>query len=225
MLRDNQRLTLGKMQNPVRGLLHGAAAASSIAGAIFLWSRGAGDLRRQLPLLIFAVSLLALYTTSSLYHSVPWRRRWKARMQRVDHSMIYVLVAGTFTPLAAIVLDGWLRTAALAATWGIATIGIFQKVFVPQVPHGYSIALQTMQGWLGVLFLAPLAHRLPWMALQLTVVGGLLYTVGMVCLVTERPRLWPRVFSYHEVFHVFVVAGSAAHYAMTLWYVAPFTGS
>jgi hemolysin III len=225
MSRDDQRVTLGKMQNPVRGFLHGAAAASSIAGAIFLWSRGAGDLRRQLPLLIFAASLVALYTTSSLYHSVPWRRCWKARMQRVDHSMIYVLVAGTFTPLAAIVLDGWLRVAALAAVWGIATIGILQKVFVPRVPHGYSIALQTTQGWLGVFFLWPLAQRLPWVALQLAVVGGLSYTVGMVCLVTERPRLWPRVFSYHEVFHVFVVAGSAAHYAMTLWYVAPFTGS
>ena len=93
-----ERLTFGKMQNPVRGFLHGAAAAASLVGTVLLWTRGAGDVSRQLALLVFGVSLLALYTVSSLYHSVPWREPWKARMQRLDHAMIYVLVAGTYTP-------------------------------------------------------------------------------------------------------------------------------
>jgi hemolysin III len=218
------RLTLGRMQNPVRGFLHGTAAMVSVAGAIWLWCRTSGDLPRQLVLLVFGLSLVALYTVSSLYHSVPWRAVWKARMQRLDHAMIHVLIAGTYTPIAALVLDGWWRAAALATVWGIAVIGISQKIFLPNLNHGISIAMQTTQGWLALPLLVPLAHRLPWPALLLAILGGLLYTIGMVFLVTGRPRLWPRVFSYHEVFHVLVVGGSAAHYAMTITYVARFTG-
>jgi hemolysin III len=221
---DIERLTLGKMQNPVRGFLHGTAAVASAVGAVFLWQQGSGDLRREMALLVFALSLIALYTGSSLYHSVPWSRTWKERMQRVDHSMIYILVAGTYTPLACIVFDGWLRWAALGAAWGIALIGILQKIFLPKVGEWFSIALQTTQGWVALPLLVPLAHRLPYPALLLTALGGIFYTVGMVCLVTQRPRLWPRVFSHHEVFHVLVVSGSAAHYAMTFLYVARFGG-
>ena len=217
-----ERVTLGKMQNPVRGFLHGAAAVASVVGAIFLWGRCTGDLPRQLALLIFGVSLIGLYTGSSLYHSVPWQQVWKERMQRVDHSMIYILVAGTYTPLAGIVLDGWLRWAALGVAWGIALLGILQKIFLPKVGDWFSITLQTAQGWIALPLFVPLAQRLPYPAVLLTALGGVLYTVGMVCMVTERPRLWPRVFSHHEVFHVCVVAGSAAHYAMTFLYVARF---
>lgn len=224
-MHEQERLTFGKMQNPVRGFLHGTASVASVLGAVGLWVRSSGDPPRQIALLVFAVSLVALYTVSSLYHSVPWRRTWKERMQRVDHSMIYVLVAGSYTPMAYIVLDGWMRDAALGMAWGIALVGILQKTFFPRVGHGFSIALQTLQGWLALPLLVPLAQRLPLPAVLLIVLGGLSYTVGMVFLVTERPRLWPRVFSYHEVFHICVVAGSAAHYAATFRYVARFTGA
>ncbi len=85
--------------------------------------------------------------------------------------------------------------------------------------------MQTLQGWLAVPLLWPLAQRLPEQALYLILLGGFFYTVGMVLFVTKRPRLWPRLFSYHEVFHVCVVAGSTAHYLMAFWYVAGLTGS
>jgi hemolysin III len=219
-----ERLTLGKMQNPVRGFLHGTAVVASVIGAVFLCARCSGDVPRHLALLVFGVSLVGLYTGSSLYHSVPWQRVWKKRMQRVDHSMIYLLVAGTYTPLACIVLNGWLSWVALGTAWGIALIGILQKIFLPRVGDWFSISLQTAQGWVGLPLLVPLAQRLPYPAVLLAALGGILYTAGMVCMVTERPRLWPRVFSHHEVFHVCVVAGSAAHYAMTFLYVARFPG-
>jgi hemolysin III len=208
------------MQNPVRGLLHGTSALLSAVGATALWSHTNGDLFERGALLVFGLSLICLYTVSSTYHSIPWSPSWKSRLQRIDHSMIYVLIAGTYTPTAAIVLDGWMRVAALGAAWGITAVGVAQKLWWPQLRHGYSVALQVAQGWLGVLLLAPLSERLPWPAMGLLVAGGLSYTIGMVAFATQRPRLWPRVFSYHEVFHVFVVGGSAAHYAMTFVYVA-----
>ena len=222
MQHNLERFTLGKMQNPVRGFLHGTAAIASIVGGVVLWLDCSGDRFRQMALLVFAVSLVGLYTVSSLYHSVPWRRVWKERMQRLDHSMIYILIAGSYTPIAGIVLDGWMRWAALGTAWGIALLGILQKVFLPTIGDWFSITLQTAQGWIALPLLVPLAHRLPFPALLLTISGGILYTAGMVFMVTERPRLWPRVFSHHEVFHVCVVAGSAAHYAMTLLYIAKF---
>lgn len=214
------RLTLGRMQNPVRGLLHGSAALASVIGTVVLWRHGAQA--HKVALLVFTIGMVCLYTTSSLYHSVPWPAEWKARMQRVDHSMIYVLIAATYTPLAAVVLDGWLRVAVLCMAWGIALGGTLQKFLLPHVGESFAIAMTTLQGWLALPLFIPLAQRLPGPALVLMALGGVLYTVGMVFLVTERPRLWPRVFSYHEAFHVCVVAGSAAHYALMFAYVARF---
>jgi hemolysin III len=210
------------MQNPVRGLLHGVSALLSVVGIAALWSRAAGDLFQQCALLVFSLSLFGLYTVSCAYHSIRWNPLWKGRMQRIDHAMIYVLIAGTYTPMAAIVLDGWLRFAALGTVWGITAVGGVQKLFWPQLGHGYSVVLQVAQGWFAVLLLAPLSERLGWPAVGLLLLGGLCYTLGMVAFATQRPRLWPRVFSYHEIFHVLVVGGSAAHYAMTFVYVARF---
>jgi hemolysin III len=222
MLNTPPRATLGWMQNPVRGLLHGASAMLSVAGAAALWSRADGDLPQRGALLVFGLSLVCLFSVSSLYHSVPWGRVWKGRMQRIDHAMIYVLIAGTFTPMAVIVLDGWLRLATLGSVWGIAAVGTAQKLWWPQLSDRYSVALQVVQGWLAVPLLAPLADQLGWSAVGLLLLGGLLYTLGMLAYATQRPRLWPRVFSYHEVFHVLVVGGSAAHYTMTFAYIARF---
>ncbi len=208
------------MQNPVRGFLHGCAAVVSVFGAGSLWRAGAGDPGMRAALAVFAASLVGLYTVSSLYHSFPWQDEWKRRMQRVDHSMIYVLVAGTYTPIALCVLDGWLLAAALAATWGITIVGVAQKIFWPHVGHWVSISMQVLQGWLALPFLGIVARTLPAPALWLVVLGGVSYMVGMIFFVTRRPQLWPHVFSYHEVFHVCVVVGSALHYAAIVGYVA-----
>ncbi len=221
MERDPIRRSLGAMQNPVRGLLHGSAALVFVVGAILLWTHSSGEILNRTALAAFGVSLVALYTVSTLYHSVPWRVRWKQRMQRLDHSMIYVLIAGSYTPLAAIVLEGWLCWATLAAVWGIAVLGIAQKIAAPGLSSRFSATLQAIQGWLALPLLGPLSERLPAAAIELAVLGGLLYTAGLVFFATQRPRLWPGVFSYHEVFHVFVVAGSASHYTMVFAYLLP----
>lgn len=214
------RLTLGAMQNPVRGFLHGGAALSSIAGTVWLWQRAAAGGGERLALVVFGLSMLALFSVSALYHSIDWDPARKKRMQRVDHSMIYVLIAGTYTPFAVAALDGWMRVAVLSAVWGITVAGIVQKAFFPRVRKRWSVAMQLFQGWLIVPCLVPLAHHVPPGAVVLLIAGGIAYTAGALCYVSQRPRLWPAVFSYHEVFHVCVVLAAALHFTAALRYVA-----
>ncbi len=214
------RLTLGKMQNPVRGFLHGSAAVLALAGGVWLLVSARGA-RAIVASAVFATGLVALFSTSSLYHSFPWREQWKARMQRLDHSMIFVLIAATWTPVALLGLDGWLRWVALAGAWVIAAVGIGQQAFFPSENKVFGVALMTTLGWLAVFVVLPLAQRAGLAAVIWLGLGGAAYTIGLVFLATERPRLWPRIFSYHEVFHILVVAGSAAHFVATKFYLLP----
>lgn len=221
-LDGHERIRLGKMTHPVRGFLHGMAALVSVVGAVLITVLTSGDLGRRMTLLIFGLSLVGLYTVSALYHSIPWREVWKRRWQRIDHTMIHILVAGTYTPIAFIVLDGWLRVATLAAQWLIVVIGAVHNLALDRPVRAASIALQTAQGWMALLLLWPLANRLPMAAIVLIILGGVFYTVGMVVMVTGWPRLWPRIFSSHEVFHVFVVAASSIHFAAIARYVSAY---
>lgn len=210
------------MTNPVRGLLHGASAVAFLIAALALVSTSPAGLGRRVSLLAFGLSLVALFTTSSLYHSIPWRTEWKGRMQRLDHTMIYVLVAGTFTPIAVIVLEGWVQWATLSVQWGIVAVGALRNALTRSPGHAWSVALATTQGWLAIFIFWPMGTRLPWTALATIAVGGVLYTIGMVFLVTNRPRLWPRVFSYHEAFHVMVVLAAAIHFSAIARWVAAY---
>lgn len=213
-------MTLGKMQNPVRGFLHGSAAVASAVGTIFLALR-VSHWPARISVLVFGFGLIALYITSSLYHSIPWRTLWKIRMQKLDHSMIFVLIAATYTPIAWIALDDPVRIVTLAVVWSIAVAGIVQKLFSKRRRSSLSIIIMVTLGWLSLPLMYPIAQKAGWSPVVLLGIGGVLYTIGMVCLVTNRPRLWPRVFSYHEVFHIFVVVASLAHFAVAYYYIAP----
>jgi hemolysin III len=215
------RVTLRKMHHPVRGFLHGTAAVCALAGMVVLAVRTSSDLPRIFTMLVYGGSMVALFTTSSLYHSVPWNERWKKRMQRFDHSMIYLLVAGTYTPIAFNVLSGPWKWITLGVVWGIAVFGILQKMLFPRVRNWLSFTLYMVMGWFAVIPLRELLDRLPFEAMVLLIVGGACYSFGMILLITKRPRLFPRIFSYHEVFHVLVISGALLHFLMILMYVVP----
>ena len=212
------RWTLGKMQNPVRGFLNGAAALASVVGTVLLLMR-ADSWQATFAVVVFGLGLLGLYTTSSLYHSIPWREKWRVRMQRLDHSMIFVLIAASFTPVGVLILDSPWRWVAMVVAWGIALVGILHRSFSSMERHVFSFTLMVILGWLSLPIMFPLAQRAGLTAVMLMAGGGVLYTVGMVFKVTRWPRLWPRVFSAHELFHVFVIAASAFHWTATYRYV------
>lgn len=216
----DDRITLGKMQNPVRGFLHGSAAVIAVIGTVFLVAR-AMSLPGRIAMLIYGLGLVALYTTSSLYHAVPWAEGWKLRMRRLDHAMIFVLIAATFTPIGAIALDGWVRVLSLSVAWGTAAIGFTHHMFVRDQRFHLSIGMMVTLGWLSIPLMFPLADRAGLALVVLVAVGGIVYTVGMIIVVTQRPRLWPRVFSSHELFHVLVITASVLHFTAISRFVVP----
>lgn len=218
-----QRLTLGRMQNPVRGFLHGSAALASIVGLGFMLARAWSRPSAVLGAVIFGGALLVMYTVSSLYHSIPWSESWKSRLQRVDHAMIYLLVAGTFTPIAIASLDGTGLALSLTLIWTLALTGIGLKAFLPDLKTWLSITIQLIMGWLAVVWMPQILSQLGLAAVLLIALGGVSYTVGVVVFATQRPKLFPRVFSHHEVFHLLVVTGSSLHFAAILIYAIPAT--
>jgi hemolysin III len=214
------RFTLGRMQNPVRGLLHGSAALFAAVGCVLI-VLAAPTWPSRIAVLAFGLTMIALFATSSLYHSVPWSERWKRRMQRADHSMIAIFIAGTYTPVAVIGLDGVWSVVSLLGAWLIALVVTGQQILFPRDKNTFGIAMMTTLGWLAIFVMWPFAQKAGVTPVLWFAVGGVLYTIGMVMLVTGRPRLWPRVFSYHEMFHVLVVIATALHFTAMWRYVVP----
>jgi hemolysin III len=217
------RLTLGRMQNPIRGFLHGTAAVGAVVGMVLLLDRAWGNLAAAIGAVVFGVALLAMFVVSSLYHSVPWGAEWKARLQRVDHSMIFLLVAGTFTPVAIAAIDGVVLALLLTALWATALTGIALKLSTRRVKTSLSVSLQLVMGWSALLVMPWVLSRLGVEAVLLIALGGVCYTAGTVVFMRKRPQLFPRSFSYHELFHVLVIAGAALHFLAVFWYAIPAT--
>jgi hemolysin III len=171
---------------------------------------------------IYAGSVAALFGTSALYHRTNWRslsaRRW---MRRLDHSMIFVLIAGTYTPFALLVLHGTLAHVVLAVVWGGALLGIVLKLVWIDAPKWLIAAVYLALGWVGVVTIPQVASRAGAGAVSLLVIGGLLYTVGAVIYALRRPDPSPKVFGYHEIFHLLVIAAAATHYAAVVAYALP----
>lgn len=215
------RARLGALTHPVRGGMDIAAALLAVIGVIWLIGRSIESPSAAVSAAVYGIGLVGVFVVSALYHSVPWRPTTKQIMRRLDHSMIYVLVAGSYTPFAIVAFDGRLRWGTLTVVWGIAAIGWAQKWLITKVGAWLSFTLQITQGWIGLVVIVPLSEVLPGRAVGLVAVGGLLYTVGFLALVIRRPFLWPRVFSYHEVMHVFVISAAACHFAVIALYVVP----
>jgi hemolysin III len=208
------------VKNPIRTLLHGGSAGAAVVGAALLARTAAGD-RQLLAGLIYSLTLVAMYTVSALYHGVGWEQRRRAFMQRLDHSMIFLLVAGTFTPFGLVVIDGWLRPFLLALVWAMALVGIALKFVLARVSTHLSVALQHTMGWLSLVALPLIWSRAGPKAVWLLLAGGVAYSAGTVVFALQRPRLASRVFSHHELFHVLVIAGSVCHFLAVWWYVMP----
>ncbi len=171
---------------------------------------------------IYAVSLSALFGTSALYHRVNWTRpdvrMW---MRRLDHSMIFFLIAGTYTPFALLVLNGTLGTAILVVVWMGAIAGAIVETIWIDHPKWVSALIYLALGWVAVAAFPDLWSSLGVGGAMLVAVGGLLYTAGAIVYATQRPNPSPAVFGYHEVFHLLVIAAAVAHFSAVAFFALP----
>ena len=175
-----------------------------------------------LAVAIYAASLSALLGTSALYHRIDWKRpearKW---MRRLDHSMIFFLIAGTYTPFALLVLSGPLADAILVVVWIGAIAGAIVEMIWIEHPKWVAAAIYLSLGWVAMISFPQLWNDMGVTGTLLVAVGGLLYTAGAVVYATQRPDPNPRVFGYHEVFHVFVILAAAAHFAAVAFFALP----
>jgi len=175
-----------------------------------------------LAVAIYAVSLSALFGTSALYHRVNWTRpNVRLWMRRLDHSMIFFLIAGTYTPFALLVLDGPLADAILAVVWIGAIVGAVVEMVWIDHPKWVGALIYLALGWVAVAAFPGLWSEMGVAGTMLVAVGGLLYTAGAVVYATQRPNPIPATFGYHEVFHLLVIAAAVAHFSAVAFFALP----
>lgn len=211
-----------EMKPILRGWSHAFAALASVVVTAVLLFQTRHDGLLFGSLLVFGLSMTVLYSVSAIYHIGSWQGRRHSILRALDHANIFMLIAGTYTPICVNVLSGWLRTSVLVLIWTLALAGILGTVLTLRLPRWISTSLYIGLGWVSLITLPELFQQLPWQAVALLVTGGLLYTIGAVIYAFRRPNPLPRVFGFHEIFHLFVIAGSAAFVIMIWIWVVPF---
>jgi hemolysin III len=204
----------------LRGVLHEYAFFVSLGCGLAL-ILAASNGRARVAAAIYAVALSGLLGTSALYHRVTWRpaaRRW---MRRLDHSMIFVLIAGTYTPVALLALKGSLATTILIVLWAGALGGVIFKLLWIDAPKWLFAAVYVTLGLVSAAIIGELPATIGWLGVAGLAGGGLLYVVGAVVYASGKPNPWPKVFGYHEVFHALVIAAAALHFAVIAFAVLP----
>ncbi|SRR5260370_3773947 len=209
-------------REPVSAWTHGIWFILAFPASFLLWKAGRGDRVKQISLLMFGLSLIACYGGSLLYHAVRLPRELtESWFAKADSIGIYLLIAGSITPVALGVLQGAWQTITLASIWLVAAGGIAMCLTHTKIPSALSTGLYLGMGWGIILCYFQLKQNLPPRALQLAILGGLLYSVGAVINLFHWPILRPAVFGAHELFHIFVMAGSLVHFWFMVKVVAP----
>jgi hemolysin III len=214
-----------RLREPANGLTHlaGALLAVGALAALVRLAVGAGTLRHLVACAVFGLSLVGLYTASALYHLLPLSARGVARLRRLDHVMIFALIAGTYTPFCLLALGGGWRWGLLALIWGLALGGMLLKLRWMRAPVWLSTALYVLLGWAALLAAPAFLRALPGRALGWVVAGGLIYTLGALIFALERPTPRRGAFGAHALWHLFVLAGSACHVWAVARYLTPLT--
>ena len=211
---------LARVKPRLRGVSHQYAFFVSVpCGVGLILAASAG--RARLAAIVYAAAVSALLGTSALYHRITWQpsaRRW---MRRLDHSMIFVLIAGTYTPVALLALRGSLADAVLVVLWAGALGGVVFKLLWVDAPKWLLAAVYVLLGLVSAAVFGQLPAAIGWLGVAGLACGGLLYTVGAIVYAAGRPDPVPAVFGYHEVFHALVLAAAALHYAVIAFAVLP----
>jgi hemolysin III len=202
-----------RIRDPFSGVSHFVGAVLALIGLVVLAVLAWGQPTKLAAFAIYGSGAVALYLASAIYHSLHTESPWP---QRFDHMAIYVMIAGTYTPVCLVALPGQLGYSMLGIEWGLALVGIIANVWFGGGPAVMRVILYLGMGWLAVIAIPQLRVVMPAQAVTWLLAGGILYSLGTVIYATERPKLWPGKFGAHDLWHVFVLAASGCHFLMML---------
>lgn len=206
---------LKKMREPVNSLTHWLGAALAFIGAVVLILLGWSSPAKVTSFTIYALSLVGMFSASAVYHMVQVKEKALEAFRKLDHSAIYLLIAGTYTPFCIIEFTGFWKWGLLAIIWSIALIGIIVKLFVIRAPRWVTAGIYVLMGWLCLAAVGQMA-LLPTWVLGWMAAGGIIYTLGAVVYITKIFNFVPGKFGFHEVWHIFVILGAVAHFLAVL---------
>ena len=211
----------GKFRQPVSGFTHAAGALLSIVALIVMVTV---DVRHKTAWnivadSIFGSSLIMLYTASALYHLLPLKEKGIDILRQLDHTMIFILIAGTYTPFCLVTLRGPWGWSMLTIIWGLAIAGIITKLTWKSAPRFVRVALYLLMGWLSLIMIYPLSQTAPPGTLIWLLIGGLFYTVGAIFYALKWPNPLPKILGFHEIWHLLVLGGSFSHFWAVFKYV------
>jgi hemolysin III len=215
-----QEMTRDELVPLLRGVLHLWAFWFALVAAVLLAVLAPAGTAR-LAAIVYGSGLCLLFAGSATYHRWRWSPRLLPMLRRIDHSMIFVFIAASYTPVALLVLEGGLRWVVLGGVWGGALAGVALSVAWISAPRLLVACSYVALGWFALISIPQLVARLPAVPLVLLLAGGLLYTAGAVVYAAQRPDPWPRTFGFHEIFHAFVIAAAVAHFVALAGWVIP----
>lgn len=210
-----------KIREPVNSMSHLFGAVLSLAGLVLLIIKSVqfGSPVYLISSLVFGFSLIFLYCASGIYHWAISDNRVITVLRKIDHCMIYILIAGTYTPLCLLTLKGSLGTGLLAAVWALAILGIILKLVWFQAPRWLYTSFYLLLGWIALFFIYPLSLAMPGQGILLLILGGVLYSGGSVFYAVRPQKIRFKTIGFHEIFHFFILAGSITHYLFIYHYV------
>ncbi len=202
------------------GWSHWAGVLLAVIGFAALIVMSWGKPVHLVAFAIYGTTLILLYSASAIYHSSHAEASTVAKLQKFDYVSIYLLIAGTYVPVCLLALNGMLGWSLLVAQTVLATTGVLATLFLKKVPSVVRMLLYLVMGWMAVLAVGQMQSTWPAPAVAWLVAGGIIYSVGAVIYAIDRPNLWPGKFSAHDLWHVFVLGGSACHFMLMVTYVA-----
>ncbi|MEI8132562.1 MAG: hemolysin III family protein [Leptolinea sp.] len=213
-----------KYREPVSGLTHLGAAIAAALGLIGLLIIGRGDPQKIIAFLVYGISLVLMFSASAAYHLIRTNPQFELRLRMLDHTAIYLLIAGTYTPICLTFFTGFWRWGLLGFVWGFALVGIIVKMFIINAPRWVSAGIYLIMGWLAVFAIQQIITTMPAGAMFWLVAGGLFFTMGAIIYITKKMDFFPGVFGFHEVWHIFVILGCLSHFILVAQFVASTAG-
>ncbi len=203
---------MSKLREPVNSLTHYTGAIFAAVGSLALLIFGREGFLQNIALGLYGLTLIQMFTASAVYHSARVTPRVLGILRKIDHSAIYLLIAGTYTPFCVLAFSGFWRWGFLAIIWALALSGVMVKVFIIHAPRWINAGVYVVMGWLCLFAVNEMLKVLAPDTIGWLLAGGIIYTLGAVVYATKRMNFKPGVFGFHEVWHIFVLLGAGAHF-------------